>query len=158
VNGIEVLKNILENPDYVHYVGMVVPAKPGVRLCFTKLEYTYFAPGTSKNNEFHFAAIKWKGVVWAIASIPAKDAHLMDKVAAETGIRISPGPYVITTDGEEFFSLGTGKVFHLENTEEERQIYDSNPSEIQHLLEEEAKEIRIIEEMWERTKVWERGN
>ena len=155
---LNLLKGILEKPDYVHFVGMVMPPRPGVRLCFTKLEYTYFIPGTPRNQKFHFSALKWKEIIWAIASIPVKDAHLMEKVASETGLRITRN-HLITADGEEFFSLGTGRIFHLENIKE-HPVYRSTPSEIQHFLEEETEEIEKIEKIevsWQigkEAKVW----
>jgi hypothetical protein len=51
-----------------------------------RLEYTYFIPGTPRNEEYFLRLFKWNEIIWFMVSIPKSEAHLMEKVAAECGL------------------------------------------------------------------------
>lgn len=112
----EKLKKITEDPKLIHFVGMIMPARPGIQLCLTELEYKYYVPGTKRNDDFQLRIMEWSEIVWAIATIPIDDRHLMERVAGKCGLRIADGvPTMMTGNGIEQFPLNGDRVFSLEN-------------------------------------------
>lgn len=134
-------REFFENPNFVHFVGMLEPPRPGVNLCIVKLEHTYFPPGTKSNDEFFMRLRKWGGIIWTIASIPKEKMDLMKKVATETGLRIADGiPHLVVCGKLGSFPIDNERVFTLENISN-HPVYKNNPQEIRQMLEEEHREI-----------------
>jgi len=48
----------VRDPKNVHYIGMLVPPRPGVRLFCTRLEYEHYIPGTVRNELLSLAKAK----------------------------------------------------------------------------------------------------
>lgn len=113
----EELQRFIEDPYFVHYVGMLLPPRPGVADCFELLEHTHFKPGTSRNDLFHMRIIKWMDIVWGIVSIPVGDKGLMERVALANGLKPAIGvPFVLDGKGGHQFPAANERVFTLQNT------------------------------------------
>lgn len=99
-----VLQALLDNPEYIHYLGLVSPPRFGVRECLATLEFTHFPPSTELNEEFCLALFDWHGTIWTITSIPTAKAHLMEEVAKQCGLRITEAiPVMFSGGGQELF-------------------------------------------------------
>ncbi len=132
------------NPNFIHYIGALNPPRPGVRLCFTRLEYDYFPPGTKSNDELFLRLINWEDMVWGIISIPKEKKELMERVASEIGLRIADGtPYLFTNGKVKVFPLNNERAFTLENTSG-HPVYRNNPNELAKIFKAENREIERI--------------
>ena len=58
------LSAFMNNREFIHYAGMLVPARPGFGECIEQLEYSYFQPGTPRNDLFHLRVIPWEDILW----------------------------------------------------------------------------------------------
>lgn len=144
----ESLKKFVSDPKYIHYVGIINPPRPGVRLCALKLEHTYFIPGTPSNDEFLLRVLEWCGVVWIIISIPKNKSSFMEKVAAECGLRIANGiPTLIGGGATDSFPVNNDNVFTLENASG-HPIYSNDFAKLEQILGEEEAEMEAIEKKW----------
>lgn len=144
----ESIREFIRDPKYIHYVGMIAPPRPGVRLCAIKLEHTYFIPGTPSNEEFLLRIFEWCGMIWIMISIPREKSNLMEKVAAECGLRIADGvPTLIGSGAYNPFPFNDSSVFTLENIPG-HPIYSNNPEVAERILMEEEMEMVAIEEKW----------
>ena len=87
-----------KNANFVHFVGMIAPPRPGIRLCITKLEHYHYPPGSDISNDFFMRLREWEDILWAIVSIPKNDIEIMQNVAKETGLIIADGlPCIISS-------------------------------------------------------------
>ncbi len=144
------LQMFLDDPQFVHYVGSIIPARPGVRLFLVKLEYLHFNPWSPRNEQFQLRLFNWQFMRWAMASIPIVERHLAEEVARECSVRIADGvPTLISAGRIEKFPASNERVFSLENTSK-HPVYD-NDAETDLIVEEaEQREIeRIIAEYGE---------
>lgn len=106
----------LNDPFFVHYVGMINPPRPGVVECIELLGHTHFAADTPRNDLFHLRVAGWMGMTWAIVSIPIEDKALMEKAAEESGLRAVQGIPVILEGKEVYrFPAANERCFTLEN-------------------------------------------
>jgi hypothetical protein len=121
-------KRFFADTTYVHFVGMLVPPRPGVADCFQTLEHTHYVPDTPQNSLFHFRLLEWQDIVWGIASIPALDKHLMESSAQANGLRVDDGVItMITNDGVIGFPISNDRVFSLVNVRN-HPVYHKNKS------------------------------
>jgi hypothetical protein len=101
-NGVQVFLNA---PGRVHYLGMTV------RPCFSDflvdLEYTYFRPGTAKNDELLLRLMNWEGQTWAILSVPTLAEPIVNATLEKHGLKatIDSVPVMISGSGEIKFPL-----------------------------------------------------
>jgi hypothetical protein len=65
--------------------------RSGAYLYVRRLELTYFPPGTPRNDEFRYCLVKWEGLTFAVATIPARTRRFADRVAEKMGMRLSDG-------------------------------------------------------------------
>ena len=106
-----------ENPDYIHVVGMIVPYRPGVRLCMTRVEYEAFIPDTPQNEFFRLHLINWQECLWAMFSVPQTARAFVERIAQECGLRITNGlPAIFNSKGMHEFPVRGNQVFAVENT------------------------------------------
>lgn len=130
----------------VHFLGTAYPRRLGVMLFAVKLEYSYFPPGTSKNEELQMHLFNWEGMVWAMVSIPRVYMELATLIASETGVRIADGiPHLLGGGEMKAFPLSGENVFTLESARG-HEVYRSTPAGIDRLLIQEDEEIRKITE------------
>lgn len=110
------LRIFMSDPYFVHFIGMIAPLRPGVDSCFQQLEYSYFKPGTSRNDLYHFRVITWMEIMWGIVSIPVGDKHLMESVAAACRLKVVDGvPCLLTSESLTSFPFSNSQTFTLEN-------------------------------------------
>jgi len=94
----------VRDPRNVHYIGMLLPPRPGVRLFSTRLEYEHYVPGTVRNGLYRIAIINREDIIWVLISIPKEDAPLAGKIAGECGLRFADGvPTIIASEGSSNF-------------------------------------------------------
>ena len=123
----EQLEEFVKNKRFVHYVGMLVPPRPGVAECMTLVEHTHFKPGTEKNELFIMRIIEWSEMVWVMMSIPHEDKSLVEKIAKECGLRIANGvPTAFTRDSIQQFPVNNERIFTFENVSG-HPIYRNDP-------------------------------
>lgn len=141
------INELLNRRDLVHYIGMVNPPRPGIRECFTTLEYIHFPPGTALNDEFQLAVVEWNDIGWIIVSIPLTKASLMETVARQCGLRVADGiPMMVTGEGFERFPFTNGNTYVLEN-QSGHPIYRNDPIVNKQLHNAEMETVeRIIGE------------
>jgi hypothetical protein len=82
---------LLMNPDWIHYIGMLLPLRPGVAESIVRLEYKHFPPGTDVHRWLHINMVAWEDVCWAVTSIPLTSRHLMDDLLMQYFLRAVPG-------------------------------------------------------------------
>lgn len=144
----ESLKKFVRDQKHIHYVGMIKPPRPGVRLCAIKLEYTHFIPGTPSNDDFLLRVLEWCGMVWIMISIPKDKSNFMEKVAAECGLRIAKGiPTLIGGGANDSFPVNNDNMFTLENISG-HPIYSNDLAKLGQILGEEEAEMEAIEKKW----------
>lgn len=133
------------DPNYVHFIGMLFPPRPGVQSCFVELEHKYFPPGTDLNNDFIMRMVKWQDMVWVIVSIPRSEMNLMSSVVEKNGLRLARGiPHIFSSKGKEHFPIkDSERVFTLENTSN-HPAYTNDSNIIKELSKEEHSRIEEI--------------
>ncbi|MCU0679620.1 MAG: hypothetical protein MUC28_04225, partial [Planctomycetes bacterium] len=110
------LREFLKNDFFIHYVGMLMPPRPGVGECVSLLEHTHYKPGTPRNELFIMRIVNWAAMVWTIVSIPIREKSFMEKIVDECGLRIAKGvPTLFSHEGFERFPADNERVFTLEN-------------------------------------------
>ena len=150
--GIEVseteerLREFINNSEsFIHYIGMMIPHRPGVKECITALENRYYKPGTDRNELFIMRIIKFCNILWCIISIPIHEKQLMEEVVKECGLRIADGvPTMIGDGGMVKFPVDNKRVFTLEN-EKDHPVYRNDPVVNNALLEQERDSISKIQ-------------
>lgn len=147
-------EKFFSDPNFVHFIGMLAPPRPGVELCFTQLEHTYFPPGSDINKDFIMRLVNWEGTIWSIVSIPKTEIDLMKKVAAKNGLRLAKGtPQMFTQGGKKPFPIKDNeRIFTLENVTG-HPVYANDPKNINNILAKEMTEMeRIFAEAEHQTK------
>lgn len=86
---------IVQNPEYVYFLGMVQPRRPGILLFTVKLEYLHFPPDTERNQLFQLIMVDWEEMKWAAIGIPRREKAIAEKVAKSAGVRIANGVPVL---------------------------------------------------------------
>lgn len=149
----EIIKDLLKfqeslkSPDFVWFIGMIDPPRPGVRLCFTKLEYMFYPPDTPRNESFMMGILGWDGILWGVVGIPVKEKEYMDEIASGIDLEIIPKiPCSISSAGIDFFPIKGKNVYMLINAETHPIFGCATKEEISDLFKEESEEIkRVIE-------------
>lgn len=146
---LEDVAEFVRNPRNVHYIGMLMPPRPGVRLFATRLEYEHYVPGTVRNELYKIAIINWEDIIWILVSIPKEDAPLAGKMAEECGLRIADGvPTIIASEGVTQFPVNETNVFTLENIPSHR-IYGKSRSRFLDIIDEESCQVNLIIAQWQ---------
>lgn len=121
------LMAFVSDPYFVHYIGMLIPLRPGVDKCFQQLEFSHFKPGTNRNDLYHMRIIEWMEITWGIISIPVGDKKLMEEVAGACGLQaVHAIPHVLSTQGISRFPFCNSNTFTLENVSG-HPVYQNNP-------------------------------
>jgi len=139
----EDLQEFLNDESYIHYVAMAT--RPGVCECITRLEWLHYRPGTSRNDLFLLRIFEWHSLHWVGVSIPIEEKGFMEKIANESGLKVSDGIPTMISDGEvSVFPMCNERVFSLTNTSG-HPVYKNDPDVNRALLEgdiESSKRIR----------------
>lgn len=95
----EEVAKFFKNPNFIHFIGMFSPLRPGVILCATKLEHYFYPPDGEINEDFMIRLWKWEEIIWMIMSVPKNDYDLVRRTAQECGLSIKHGvPQKITME------------------------------------------------------------
>lgn len=104
------------NPKFIHYVGMLMPPRPGFEDCIKMLEFTHYVPNTERNHLFVMRVLDWADILWGIISIPFEEKHFMERMAQVNGLRIADGiPTMFAEGGVHPFPIMSRNLFTLEN-------------------------------------------
>ena len=142
----EEVQKFAKNEKFIHFAGMIMPARPGVRLFAVKLEYFHFEPGTPKNDEFILHVINWQGTSWAVTSIPKEYMELARNIAAEVGLRIADGvPHLMIVGQVCKFPMDSESVFTLENVPGHAVYKNDQNIEVDLLTQEDSVIEEIVE-------------
>jgi len=145
---LEDVAEFVRDPRNIHYLGMIVPPRPGVRLFCTRLEYKHYIPGTVRNELFKIALINWEDIIWMLISIPKGDAPLAGKIAEECGLRFADGvPTIIASEGIVQFPVNESNLFTLENIPGHR-IYGKSRVRFLDIIKEETRQVELITTQW----------
>lgn len=148
---IEDVQKFSEDSRYFHFVGMLDPPQPGVRILFARLEHDIFSPGTPRYELLKATVIKWSHKEWAMISIPKQEAGLVQKLAAQCGLLVAQGePVMNYPEGpEEFPVRGNGKnVFTLLNPPSHI-IFSENAEEIRDVIGREILQVLALNQCWD---------
>lgn len=108
-------KEFYSDPNKVNYACMGVPARPGVKLFLSTLEYKWFPPGTVKNALFTLTLLEWEDMLWDVVTIPKECEEHAKATAKMTGMRIANGVPVLLSTTISTFPIGGDNVFSVEN-------------------------------------------
>lgn len=141
------------NPNFVHFVGLLSPPRPGVQLFAVRLEHEYYPPGSDMNNDFCLRMFEWEDMKWIIVSVPKTEMDILKKVAHECGLKIADGvPTVFGSGKIETFPINNERVFTLENLPDSP-FYGADRKKIKELLAEERRKMeKIFHEAEQRIK------
>ncbi|MEA3392118.1 MAG: hypothetical protein U9Q91_03975 [Candidatus Marinimicrobia bacterium] len=102
-----------ENEDLIHYVCMSM--RHGVEEFTTKLEFTHYKPGTSRNDLLSLRTLVWNGLLWFVISVPYTEKHFTEKILPLYGLRTADGVPMMIGSGRTQFPITGANVFTLEN-------------------------------------------
>ena len=92
--------------EYIHFICMLSPERPGTTDCIHLLEHTYYPVGTPANDHLWFRVMDWEDMVWGIVSIPFTDREYMDSAAQACGLRVSKSTMMmLTSTGASVFPI-----------------------------------------------------
>ncbi|MDA1335118.1 MAG: hypothetical protein O2794_03865 [bacterium] len=110
---------LAKDPAWTHYIGRLLPFNLGVRECFVTLEFTCYDPrDEEKNAKFLYRILNLGGAIFAVASIPTEDAHLMEQVADGVGMRFSRDVPVVLSISDDIpevsiFPVNNERIFSI---------------------------------------------
>lgn len=138
------LQKLADDPKKFNFIGDM--NRPGVKLFFVKLEYTYYDPNKSSRNDlFGLNLLKWPEnfpMLWGICSIPIEEKDLAIGLLQECGL--ADGVPTMIGDGKtQVFPMCSERVFTLENVSD-HPIYKNELSLAENLADKEARMIDDI--------------
>lgn len=143
------VKDFTSNPEYFHYIGMIVPRRVGLMICLTELECNHYASGSSNSGNIIFHYMTWNGFHWVMTTIHGKDSVFMEKAARENGLKVVKGPPSVMRDKEIFlFPLSGDNIFTLVGASEKT----PDKKSYLELIAEEDRKIREFVEIQEAIK------
>jgi len=128
------LQRLEKSGEYIHYLGLINPRKPGVRILCLSVEYQYFPPGTPKNNDYFYTMLTWEGMVWSVLSLMPEFDGIVKKKAGEHGLQVVDG---VPHFRDSSFPLCGENVFTLESTKDQ----ELSPEMLKHALFLEDQKI-----------------
>ncbi len=136
-----------KDPSRIHFLGMMVPPRPGFNLFSSLLEYKFFTPSTTSNELFILTVYKWGGdkdmpMMWSIISVPSEFKSQAESIAKLTGMRIADGvPTIMGGDKKmKQMPLNFPNVFTIKNGPQS----DVYKGDILLQLQEENKLLEIL--------------
>ncbi len=110
----EASEAFFKREEFIHFICMLNPPRPGIRECIQLLEHTHYAMGTPANSHLWFRVLLWEDLTWGIVSIPFTDREYMESVAALCGLRISNSiPVMVNAKGMAPFPIHDLRTFML---------------------------------------------
>lgn len=148
---LEDVQKFSEDPRYFHFVGMLDPPQPGVRILFARLEHDIFSPGTPRYELLKATIILWSRKEWAMISAPRQEAGLVQKFAARCGLLVAQGePVMNYPEGPEQFPIrGNGEnVFTLLNPPNHI-LFSGSVEEIWDVINREILQVFALNQCWD---------
>jgi hypothetical protein len=148
---VEDMQKFAEDPRYFHFVGLLYPPQPGVRILFARLEHDSFPPGTPRYELLKATIILWSRKEWAMISTPKQEAGLVQKIAAKCGLLVAQGqPVMNYPEGpEEFPICGNGSnIFTLLNPPNHI-LFSGNIEEVRDVISRETLQVLALNQRWE---------
>jgi hypothetical protein len=86
------IQDFTSSSDRFNVICIANPVRCGVLRFLTMLEYTFYPPGTSANDDFVVYVMKWEeGTAWCVVSIPMEHKHRAYQIAIRADMRIADG-------------------------------------------------------------------
>ncbi|OGI26284.1 MAG: hypothetical protein A3J76_04600 [Candidatus Moranbacteria bacterium RBG_13_45_13] len=148
---LEELQESAKDSRYFHFVGLLDPPQPGIRLLFARLEHEHYLPGTPCYNSLKVAIIEWNRKEWVVLSVPWREAGLVQKVASQCGLQVIQGaPLMNRPEGLEQFPIsGNGdNVFTLLNPPDHL-LFSGRAGEIRAMLYRETFQVLALNQHWD---------
>jgi len=148
---LEELQKFAEDSCYFHFVGLLNPPQPGIRLLFARLEHEYYLPGTPRYNLLKATIIEWYQTEWAVLSVPRQEAGLVQQVAPQCGLQVVLGaPLMNNPEGLRQFPIsGNGdNVFILLNPPDHL-LFSGRAGEIRDMLYKESLRVLALNQHWD---------
>lgn len=140
----EELLEFFNNPAFAHFIGIINPPRPGIMLCFVKLELIYLSDKIDSYEQCFLQVWNSNGVIAATISVLQNKFNLVEKAAAQSGLKIIYGvPEAILCAETNMFFRNNGTIFTFENIPD-YDIYTGNQKKIDQLLEKQKREIDKI--------------
>ena len=136
--------------DYNHYIGMIAPYRPGVKLCINRIEYELYTPDTPANDLLHLHILNWADGLWALLSVPKDSQAEIDTIAEECGVKAKRNhPCSISSKGFESFPVTAENLFCFENTPG-HPVYTNNQKIIEAIqVQEQERTSEIIDKHYQ---------
>lgn len=123
------LRKFMKDESFVHYIGMIVPPRPGVGELLEFVEHEYYKPGTPRNDLFLMRIIRWEDMVWSLVSIPIRERSYVEKAVRSFGLRIVDGvPSVLSGGKLDRFPYENERTYTFENVSG-HPVYRNDPLE-----------------------------
>jgi len=148
---LEDVQNFSEDPRYFHFVGLLYPPQPGVRILFARLEHDIFSPGTPRYELLKATVIGWSHKEWAMISTPKQEAGLVQKLAVQCGLLVAQGePVMNYPEGSERFPIrGNGSnIFTLLNPPNHI-LFSGSVEEIRDVISREILQVLTLNQCWD---------
>jgi len=128
VNSDEEMQKVVMDDNYLFYVGMAQPPRPGFVEFITHVEYEHYTPGTDREDLYRLWVIKWGGILWVMIGVPLVDEKLIQKSAELCGLRIADGiPTMLGNGNNEPFPVSRFNVYTMEN-HPDHPVYRNDPT------------------------------
>ncbi len=128
------LQELLNNPRFIHYVGVAEPFMPGIKECVFNVRYMHFRPEDQRSALFFTHARKWAGIGWIIMSVPAEYKEEVEKISKQCCLEILKGTPGLNVGGKwKKLFPDNGRIF-LFDTVANHPIYRDDPL-IEEILE-----------------------
>lgn len=122
------MQEAVKDDNYLFYVGMVQPARPGFTEFITYVEYEHYTPGTDRAEFYNLWMFRWSGMFWAMIGVPLVDESLIQKSADLCGLRIADGiPTILGGENSERFPVSRFNVYTMEN-HPDHPVYRNDPT------------------------------
>lgn len=105
---------IYVDPNWMHMIALIYPARPGVQLFATILEYKFFPPATPKNEDYRLLSARWPlkedlPMLWFVISIPSSFLMHAEATAKFCGLALVKDCFPIMPKGDSPIMM-TGNV------------------------------------------------
>jgi hypothetical protein len=150
VTSAQIQEFVDNHPEAFFCIGMIVPVRPGVRLCMVRMEHENYPPDSPLNDKFHMFIIQWMDAVWAMMGFPKEDLDKLAVIATECGVKpVHATPVAISAEGVSHFPIQGDRLFYFENLAN-HPVYKNDSETLGDVL---SGEDIAIEETFQKTKL-----
>jgi hypothetical protein len=148
---LEELQESAQDSRHFHFIGLLKPLQPGVRLLFARLRYEHYPPETPRYNLFKAAILEWNRNEWVVMSVPQQEAGLVQKVAFQCGLQVVQGvPFMKCPEGfDQFPIIGNGDNIFTLITSPDHFLFSAENGEIKNMFYRETFHVLALNQRWE---------